>query len=58
MNVRLLAASGLLVQNGALLVLHNCFFNFFAMSNVKPTQVCSAPAGRQFISTTLAAPQK
>jgi hypothetical protein len=28
------------------------------LSNVKPTQVCSAPAGRQGISTTLAAPQR
>jgi hypothetical protein len=31
---------------------------FLQLSYVKPTQVCSAPAGRQVISTTLAAPQK
>jgi hypothetical protein len=30
------------------------FINFILqLSNVKPTQVCSAPAGRQVISTTL-----
>jgi hypothetical protein len=54
MNVKLLAASALLVQSGALLVLYQLFLQ---LSNVKPTQVCSAPAGRQVISTTLAAPQ-
>jgi hypothetical protein len=54
-NVKLLAASALLVQSGALLV----FFIdiFLQLSNVKPTQVCSARAGRQVISTALAAPQ-
>jgi hypothetical protein len=31
---------------------------FLQLSNVKQTQVCSAPAGRQVISTTLAAPQR
>jgi hypothetical protein len=28
------------------------------MSNIEPTQVCSAPVGRKVISTTLAAPQR
>jgi hypothetical protein len=28
---------------------------YLQLSNVKPTQVCSAPAGRKVISTTLAA---
>jgi hypothetical protein len=36
----------------------NGFINFLQLSNVKPTQVCSAPAVRQVISTTLAAPQR
>jgi hypothetical protein len=58
MNEKLLAASALLVPSGALLVSHNCFINFLPLSNVKPSQVCSAPAGRQVISTTLAAPQR
>jgi hypothetical protein len=58
MNEELLAASVLFVQSGALLVNHNGFVNFLQLSNVKPTQVCSAPAGRQVISTTLAAPQR
>jgi hypothetical protein len=31
MNVKLLAASALLVQSGALMVSHNCFINFFAI---------------------------
>jgi hypothetical protein len=31
---------------------------FLQLSNVKPTQVCSAPAGRRVISTTLAAPRR
>jgi hypothetical protein len=30
---------------------------YLQLSNVKPTQVCSAEAGRQVISTTLAASQ-
>jgi hypothetical protein len=30
---------------------------FLKLSYVKPTQVCSGPAGRQVISTTLSAPQ-
>jgi hypothetical protein len=58
MNEELLAASALLVQSGALLLVsHNGFINFLKLSNVKPTQVCSAPAGGEVISTTLAAPQ-
>jgi hypothetical protein len=57
MNDELLAASAL-VQSGGLLVSHNGFIYFFALSNVKPTQVCSAPAGRQVIITTTAAPQR
>ncbi len=31
MNVKLLAASALLIQSGAFLVSHNCFINFFAI---------------------------
>jgi hypothetical protein len=31
---------------------------FLQLSNLKPTQVCSAPAARQVISTTLAVPKK
>ncbi len=50
MNEELLAA--LFVRSGALLVSHNGFINFLQFSNVKPTQVCSAPAGHQVISTT------
>jgi hypothetical protein len=57
-NLKLLAASALLVQTGALLVSHICFNNFFQLSNAKPTQVCSAQAGRQVFSTALAAPQR
>ncbi len=57
MTVKLVAASALLVQSGALLVSKNCFINFMQLSNVKPTQVCSAQAGRQVNSTALAAPQ-
>jgi hypothetical protein len=51
MNVKLLAASALLVQSGVLPV----FFNQFVLqlSNVKPTHVCSAPAGRpSFLNNT------
>ncbi len=58
MNEELLAASALFVQSGALLVSHNGFINFLQFSNVKPTQVCSAPAGHLVISTTLVAPEK
>jgi hypothetical protein len=57
-NVKLLAASSLLVQTGALLVSHICFLNFFQLSNAKPTQVCSAQAGCQVIPTAKAAPQR
>jgi hypothetical protein len=39
------------------LVSHNGFIDFFEISNVKPTQVCSAPTGGQVISTTIAAPK-
>ncbi len=38
MNVKLLAASALIVQSVVLMVLPT----FFRLSNVKPTQVCSA----------------
>jgi hypothetical protein len=31
---------------------------FLQLSNVKPTKVCSAPTGRQVISTALAATQR
>jgi hypothetical protein len=48
MNEELLAVSALIVQCGALLVSHNCFINFFAIVNVKPTQVCSAPSARRW----------
>jgi hypothetical protein len=54
MNEKLLAASVLFVQNGALMVGHDGFINFLQLSNVKPTQVCNAPV----ISTTLAAAQR
>jgi hypothetical protein len=43
MNKELLAASALLVQSVALLVSRNGFINFFAILQVKPAQVCSAP---------------
>jgi hypothetical protein len=55
MNVKLLTFSALLVQSGALLAIYQLFLQ---LSNVKPTQVCSALACRQVISTTLAAPQR
>ncbi len=60
LNEELLAGSALLVQSGTLVVSHIGFINFFwfQLSNVMPAQVCSAPAGRQVISTTLAAPQR
>jgi hypothetical protein len=58
MNEEPLAAIVLFVQIGALLVSHNGSINLLQLSNVKPTQVCSAPSGRQVISTTLAAPQR
>jgi hypothetical protein len=44
MNEELLAAIALLVQSGALLVSPYGFINFLQLSNVIPTQVCSAPA--------------
>jgi hypothetical protein len=58
MNDELLATSAFLVQSGTCLVSHHGFINFFAivLSYVKRTQVCSAPAGRKVISTTLAVP--
>jgi hypothetical protein len=34
------------------------FSTFLQMSNVKATQVCSAPAGRQDIYKTMATPQR
>jgi hypothetical protein len=52
--IKLLAAKALLVQSGAIWVI----YQLFAIVNVKPTQVYSAPAGRQVISEKLAAPQK
>jgi hypothetical protein len=55
MNEELLPA--LLVPSSALLVNHNSFINFFEIAHAKSTQVCSAPAGRQVITTTLVAPQ-
>jgi hypothetical protein len=51
MNVKLLAASALLVQSGLLSIFCSC-------PMFKPTQLCSAPAGHKVISTTLAAPQR
>jgi hypothetical protein len=58
MNEELLAASALLAQSApswsVLLVLST----FLLLSNVKPTQVFSAPEGCQVISTILAAPQR
>jgi hypothetical protein len=52
MKVKLLAARALLVKSAALLVAHKCFINFFAIVQ------CNAQAGRQVISTALAAPQR
>jgi hypothetical protein len=58
-NEELLAASVLFIQSGVLMVSHDGFIYFFLqLSNVKPTQVYSAPADRQVISSTLAAPQR
>jgi hypothetical protein len=57
MNEELLAACAFLVQSGAFLVSHNGLKIFLQLYNVMPTQVCSAPAGRQ-VKTTLAAPQR
>ncbi len=58
-TVKLLAAGALLVQSGALLVSNNCFIKLFLeLSSVKPIQLCSAQAGRQVISTALAAPKR
>jgi hypothetical protein len=53
-NVKLLVASALVVKSGAFLVVLSTFLQLY---KVKPTEVSSAPAGRQVISTTLAAPQ-
>jgi hypothetical protein len=47
MNVKLLAASALLVQNGALLVSHNCFINFFAMRDNLGVKKGNCPMSRQ-----------
>jgi hypothetical protein len=57
MNEELLAANVLFVQSGTFLVLM-VLSTFLKLSSVKPTQVCSAPAVRKAISTTLAAPQR
>jgi hypothetical protein len=54
MYEELLTFSALLVQSGVIMVL----INFLQLSNVKPTQVCSAPAGRQVILTTLGSTPK
>jgi hypothetical protein len=51
MNEEMPAASVLLVHWSVL-------STFVQLSSVKPTQVCSAPAGRQVNSTTLAAPER
>jgi hypothetical protein len=58
MNVKLIVASALLLQSSAQLVSHNCISTFLQLPNVKPSQVCSAQAGRQIFSTALAAPQR
>jgi hypothetical protein len=58
MNEEMPAASVLFVYSGALLVSHDGFINILQLSNVKPTQICSAPAACQVISTTMAAPQR
>jgi hypothetical protein len=52
MNEELHATSALLVQNGALFFSYNSLSTFLQSSNVKPTQVCSAPAGRQVFNKT------
>jgi hypothetical protein len=54
MNEEVLAASALLVQTASVVMV---LLTFLQLSNVNPTQVCSAPAGRQVISTNLVAPQ-
>jgi len=54
-NEELLAASVKVVPYWSLIMVSSTFLQ---LSNVKPTKVCSAPAGRQVISTILAAPQK
>jgi hypothetical protein len=58
MNEELLAAIVLFVQSGAYWSVTMVLSTFLQLSNVEPTQVCSAPAGRQVILTTLAAPQR
>jgi hypothetical protein len=60
MNVKLLGTSALLVQSGTLLVSPTVIVlsTFLQSSNFKPAKVCSAQAGRQGISTALAAPQR
>ncbi len=55
MNVKLLAAIVPYSFKWRILVFLSTFLQ---LSNGRPTQVCSAPAGRQVISTTLATPQK
>jgi hypothetical protein len=57
-NEELLAASVLFVHSGAFLVSQNGFINFFEIVQCYTIQVCSEPADRQVISTTLAAPQR
>jgi hypothetical protein len=55
MNEELLAASLFVQQASVTMVVLSTFLQ---LTNVKPTQVCSAPAGHQVISTTLAASQR
>jgi hypothetical protein len=54
-NEELLAASVKVVPYWSLIMVSSTFLQ---LSNVKPTKVCSAPAGRQVISTILAPPFK
>jgi hypothetical protein len=53
MNVKLLA---LVLSSKWRLI--GVLSTFFQLTNVKPTQFSSAQAGRQVISTALAAPQR
>jgi hypothetical protein len=58
MNEELFASSVFFVQSGALLSVIMVLPTFLQLSNVNPTQVCSAPEGRQIISTILPAIQR
>jgi hypothetical protein len=58
MNEEMLAANALLAQSGPSWSVMMVLSPFLQLSKFKPTLVYSAPAGRQVISTILAAPQR